>query len=368
MVSEAATLLLIAVSARALAVAARRAGYAAIAIDAFGDEDARAACREMWVVENAVGGFAGLDLEPVVARACAAQAPVGVVFGSGFDDCPGALAPLARYAPLIGWPIAFTRAKSPRWLAADCKDAGIAHPRIRYAGPHPSGNWLVKRAGGSGGTHIRPAGESRRLGEGEYWQRRIEGRALSLLFVRDPLTLTPIGWSEQWTSPAPGAPFRYGGAAGPLDFEPPPDLLQKLASLTLWQGVRGLASADFIDDGERLWLLEINPRPGATLDVFDDDDDPLLARHIAALADGPAAPAKPRAPKAAEIVYAEAGVTIPGGDWPEGAADRPAMGAAIPPGAPVCTVSAGAGSVAEAKTLLRERVRRIRAWLSEGLR
>src|SRR3954451_24011138 len=47
--SGGATLLLIAVSARSLAQAARRAGYASIAIDAFGDEDARAACNDLWV-------------------------------------------------------------------------------------------------------------------------------------------------------------------------------------------------------------------------------------------------------------------------------------------------------------------------------
>jgi predicted ATP-grasp superfamily ATP-dependent carboligase len=367
-VSGAATLLLVAVSTRALAVAARRAGYVAIAIDAFGDEDARAACREMWVVENAVGGFAGVDLEPIVARACAAYAPVGLVYGSGFDDCPGALPPLARHAPLLGGPDGLARAKNPRTFAADCRAAGIAHPRIRFAGPEAPGEWLVKRQGGSGGLHIALATSGERLRRGEYWQQRIEGRALSLLFVRDPLALTPIAWSEQWSAPSAAAPSRYGGAAGPLDFEPPPNLLAKLAALTQRQGVRGLASADFIDDGERLWLLEINPRPGATLDVFDDDDDPLLARHIAALTDGPAPPAKPRAPRAAEIVYADRDVVAPEGGWPDWAADRPAAGAAIPAGAPVCTVAAGAGSVADAKSLLRERVRRIRAWLSEDCR
>ena len=202
---------------------------------------------------------------------------------------------------------------------------------------------------------------------GEYVQRRVEGRAVSLLFVRDSLKLTPIGWSEQWTAPAPDAPFRYAGAAGPLDLAPPEGLLDKLAALTLALGVRGLASADFLDDGETFWLLEINPRPGATLVVFDDDDDPLIRRHIAALTDGPAAPAKPRAARAAQIVYAESDITAPA-EWPDWAADRPAAGAAIPAGAPICTVFATGANAAQARDSVNERSGRIEARLRKGKR
>jgi uncharacterized protein len=359
-------LLLIAVSARALAAAARRAGYAAIAIDAFGDDDTRAVCCETVVVENAMGGFADVALEPIVARLCAAHAPAGLVYGSGFDDCPKALDPLAQHARILGWPTGLARAKSPRWFATICKIAGIKHPKIRVVRPENASQWLIKRSGGSGGVHIAPAEAWRALRRGEYWQRRVEGRAVSLLFVRDPLALTPIAWSEQWTAPSPGAPFRYGGAAGPIDIETPLGFMEKLAALTLWIGVRGLASADFIDDGETFWLLEINPRPGATLDLFDDDEDPLLARHIAALTDGPAAPAKTRAPAAAAVVYAEADAIAPKEVWPEWVADRPAAGTSIPTGMPVCTVMSRAASAAEAKATVQQRSRFIRSWLRAG--
>jgi len=114
-------LLLIAVSARALAMAARRARYAAIAIDAFGDEDTRAACVEAWKVEGAMGGFAGIALEPIVAELCAAYAPQGIVFGPGFDDCPRALVALARHARYSDAPRRFgvrkTHASSPTHAA-----------------------------------------------------------------------------------------------------------------------------------------------------------------------------------------------------------------------------------------------------------
>ena len=41
------------------------------------------------------------------------------------------------------------------------------------------------------------------------------------------------------------------------------------ASLARSLGLRGLNSADFLIEGDNAWLIEINPRPGATLDLFD---------------------------------------------------------------------------------------------------
>lgn len=356
-VTETPALLLVAVSARALAQAARRAGFAPIAIDAFGDKDTRHACRATYVVEGAMGGFAQAELASVVARVVRDHAPVGLVYGSGFDDCPGRLATLNRWLPVLGCaPEALARAKDPRAFAAACAAAGIAHPEIGFAAP-PAGA-LLKRRGGSGGLHIRQA--ARAPGLDEYWQMRVVGRAVSLLFAIQAHALSPIAWSEQWTAPSADAPFRYGGAAGPIDLTPPEDLLGRLAALAQGLGLKGLASADFLDDGERFWLLEINPRPGATLDLFDDDDDPLLARHLGAVA----APVKPRSPRAAEIVYAERDAIAPE-DWPEGAADLPAAGTPIAAGSPICTVTA-AGKVDEARSLAQARARRVRAGMKES--
>ena len=359
------TLLLIAVSARALVTAARRARYAAIAIDAFGDEDTRAACIEAWKVEGAMGGFAGIALEPVVAQLCAAYAPQGIVFGSGFDDCPRALVALARHAPLLGRATALRRAKDPRVFAKVCGEVGIAHPEISDIEPETPSQWLVKRRGGSGGLHVTPAQKGAPLRDGEYWQREVIGRTISLLFVRNSLTAVRIAWSEQWTAPSESAPFRYGGAAGPIEDASPIGLFEKLAALTLRLGVRGLVSADFIDDGERLWLLEINPRPGATLDVFDTDDDPLLTRHIDALSDRQFTPPRPRNPKASAIVYAGADAKAPSDDWPDWASDLPSPGTLIPAGAPICTVSATGATAADARAETEMRSRRIQIWLRE---
>jgi uncharacterized protein len=270
------------------------------------------------------------------------------------------LAHVETATPLLGSsPKTMACAKHPLFFAQACADANIAHPEITFETPARPSDQLVKRRGGSGGLHVRAGAEVRSLGADEYWQRYIEGRSVSLLFVRDSRELTPIAWSEQWTAPCARAPFRYGGAAGPI--EGPSELLGRLAQLTNTLGVRGLASADFVDDGEQFWLLEVNPRPGATLDLFDQDADPLLARHLAALADKPLPPPLSRSPRASEIVYTDVSFVVPAWEWPNWVSDRPAPGTRISAGSPICTVSAVGRDIAMAKATVDARAKRIRS-------
>ena len=351
-------LLIVALSSRALAQSSRRARLTPVAIDAFGDEDARAACAELTVASGAAEGFAGVDLDALVGPLVRAFAPKGIVYGSGFEDCPDQLRRLAKHAPLLGAsPATVAAAKDPVCFADLCAAFGLSHPEIATVRPFRPEKWLLKRAGGSGGLHIR-SGEVAE-GPGDYWQMRVEGDAVSLLFTRDVHSLVPVAWSEQWTSPTDLAPYRYGGAAGPLERQQEPGILDALAELTERLGLRGVASADFLDDGERLWLLEINPRPGATLDVFDSDADPLILRHLSALT-GRARPAPMfRRPAAAAVFYAPRRLVSPAWRWPAWAADQPKSGTVIPEGAPFCTVRAEGETLAGAKDLLSERVQRL---------
>ena len=351
-------LLIVAISARALAQSARRARLTPVAIDAFGDEDARGACAEFIAAPDAGQGFARVDIEALVAPLVRTFAPKGVVYGSGFDDCPGQLRLLARHGPLLGAsPSTVATAKDPVRFAKLCAQAGLRHPEIAMVRPSGPEEWLLKRAGGCGGLHIRDG--LARAGSNAYWQRRAGGKAVSLLFTRDETGLAPLAWSEQWTAPTPSAPYRYGGAAGPLEPRRSLQVPAGLADLATALDLRGLASADFLDDGENLWLLEINPRPGATLDVFDDDADPLIQRHLSAVAGRAATAPILKPPKAAAVVYAKRRLIAPDQPWPEWVSDRPTPGIAVPDGAPLCTIHAEGETIAGAKTLLSERTRRI---------
>jgi hypothetical protein len=98
-----------------------------------------------------------------------------------------------------------------------------------------------------------------------------------------------IAISAQWPDPAPGNPFRYGGAVAPTDL--PPAVARRLIdaaeAVASAAGLVGLGSADFLVDGEGgFTLLEINPRPGATLDILDRPGAPPRAHRLRAASRG----------------------------------------------------------------------------------
>jgi predicted ATP-grasp superfamily ATP-dependent carboligase len=356
-------ILIAAPSGRALACAARRAGLVPLVVDMFGDGDVRAlaACRV------AQGGascrFESETLIPLLEELEkeGGEKALGVVYGGGFEDRPQTLRDLAARWPLLGAsPEAVERVKDPRRFAAALAILGAPHPEIRMSPPERLSGWLVKRQGGGGGGHVQDA-ESGAAPEGRvYYQRRAEGRPVSALFLAAAgKGCMALGFSEQWTSPCKAHPYRYGGAVRPaaLDAQTMAEMETAVCRAARAFRLTGLGSADFIVDGRNWTLLEINPRPGATLDIFDSDETPLLALHLAAVAGDLPETARPLpGAAAAEVVYADRDVErVSRCDWPEWLSDRPPPGASLSRDDPFCTVRAEAATAAEARLLSRAR-------------
>ena len=86
------------------------------------------------------------------------------------------------------------------------------------------------------------------------------------------------------------------------------------------------------------YLLEVNPRPGATLDVFDDESGQLCSRPtlplVAAAHDASGRSRPAPAARAMAILYADRGpLTVGRHTWPDWTADRAAPGTSYPRGA-----------------------------------
>lgn len=353
--------LLVALSARALAASARRAGLAAVAVDLFGDADTRALALDTVVAERS-DGFRFTEDALLAALAPYAGTGVPLVLGTGFEDRPELVDRLAARHPVAGAGGAILRRlKDPFAFAKLLAELEIPHPAI-YARAAPEGvETLAKRAGAAGGSHIRPARRVR--GGGRYLQERVPGCSVSALMLASGERLQILGFTEQWVAPSRPAPFRYGGAAGPiaLPAEMAEDITAALARLVAATELRGLVSADLLIDETGWTLLEINPRPGATLDVFDHaPPPPLLGLHLAACAGVPPEVAMRRPDdgfpaRAAGLLYAPQGFEMPDLACPTHIADRAAPGTRFRAGDPVCTVIAEGVSAAAARQAMDER-------------
>ena len=380
--------LIAALSGRSLAAAAARAGHGVFVLDLFNDSDLAPLAVKCVRVEADGGG--GFDRDSLLGAAwnLACGDNISLVFGAGFEDRPELLERLAETRPLCGnSPQTLARIKDPGDFFAALDRLGIPHPEISLASPDDppegpphdppndplenQGDWLVKPVGGSGGRHIlllrslrslrslRPVG-----GNGPpdipvydrpvYYQRALAGRAVSLLFLGDGARICVLGLSEQYPSPFPPQhPCRFGFAVTLPDGDPAlPALKTALTAtataLTEIYALVGLNSLDaLVDDVGGLYILEVNPRPGVTLDIFDHlAGAHLFDLHVAAVAGTlPEASEVMRAradiARACGILYADAPLQIGEGvAWPAWTADRPQEGTRLAAGDPVCTVFA----------------------------
>lgn len=364
--------LIAAQAGRALAEAARRAGLRPYVADLFGDADTLAAAEAYRPLPGRFGTAPAVDATVAALDHLAGDAgrPIGLILGSGFEDAPDLIGRLAARHRLIGASAeTVSTLKAPLAFAALCTRLGVPHPAVATDPPPDPRAWLLKRAGGSGGNHIRAATRSP-APQGHYFQQRVPGRPHALNFLADGRTIRILAVTEQWCAPSPIRPFRYAGALARGAGEAPAlpvALVDAIAAgterIVAATGLRGLASADLLVEGSAWWLTEINPRPGATLDILDRRGIPLLPAHIAAcLGTMPDPGPHPADAAVAQICYADRELApVPDLEWPDCVRDRPCPGSVVRRDAPLCTVLAEGADRAEVLALLETHTARLRA-------
>jgi uncharacterized protein len=264
-----------ALSARVMAESAKAGGYEVISLDLFGDQDTTRASLQCW----AIGEPAAMQIDPerVLAAldALAARGDVaGWVAGSGFERHADLIEQGEALLPLLGSSAAAVRrVRDPGEFFGFLSRRGIGHPEVRTGRPADSSAWLLKDAHGCGGWHIRRAlsadtGEAPRH---HYFQREVAGIPMSATFIADGRRAQLLGFNEQIVRPVGGRPFVYGGVVGPV---PLPDRVaagvsSALQALVAEFSVRGLGSLDFMLDGDDTAVLELNPRPPASMFLYD---------------------------------------------------------------------------------------------------
>jgi hypothetical protein len=306
------------------------------AIDRFGDVDLRSI---------APGATAhGSDELAELARSLDAD---GIVYGAGFENRPDLVERMADGRELLGTPAQLLAAVRDPWAVGDAaRSAGARAPETRpdreMPGPQP-GVWLRKPMRGGGGRGVRRWAGGR-LAPTEILQRRIYGLSCSAAAIGDGRGAAVIGLTEQL--------HRRRGFGWIGNVTPPrlPDaelaaldgqLRAVCAKIAARFGVRGAFGVDAVWDGRHAWVLEVNPRPPGSLELFGPG---WFKAHVQgarglALPEAGAQP-PPRGANVKLVLFADRDLRAPDpGWWPAGLVrDIPHAGETIKRGAPVCTL------------------------------
>jgi predicted ATP-grasp superfamily ATP-dependent carboligase len=358
-----------ALSARALSEAATREGFEVFALDVFGDRDTQRAASG-W---RAIGNASALRIEPqrlldalqALAERDGAQ---GWIAGSGFEGQSDLLRLGAERLPLIGNDaLTVQRLRDPRVFFAALDAQRIAHPAVQHAWPHDASGWLLKDAGGCGGTHIRraTAATNRELTPSRYLQQQRPGTPMSAAFIADGRLARILGCNVQLTGAAGASPWAYAGVIGPVPIAEAVDAQVEHAvqSLVATFGLRGLGSLDFLLHEQTIEVLEVNPRPSASHELYAQAEHSLIGAHVRACEAGelPVIERAPSAPvRGNTIVFARSAMQLdpPAADWLAAQPDThdlPQPHTHFARGDPVCSVGASGHAVPEVRAALAAR-------------
>jgi predicted ATP-grasp superfamily ATP-dependent carboligase len=359
------SVLIAATSGRALAASARRAGYLPLVADCCGDLDTIVdAHRLVHLAGGLDRGLTAEQLVPALEQLSIGHQPVGLVYGSGFDARPDVLRLIGRRWSLLGNDAdCVALLKDPIRFAELCAASRVCHPETRLL-PPASGDWLCKQKGGTGGTHIRLLQAPESADPAHYFQRRESGDPISVLFLAAGETIEIVGITRQWPTPGSDHPYRYGGATKPAGLSPAQEtiLTDAIRRLVRKVPLKGLNSADFLVAGTVYVLLEINPRPGATLDIFEPESC-LFENHVAACLGALTRPSQHPGARAAAVIYATRPIAaLPIRRWPDWTADRQRGGSRLAVGDPLCTVVATGSCPTAARTRLNRQSDEILLW------
>ena len=366
-----------ALSARMLSQSARQAGLRPIALDLFGDRDT--CCAAHWLQAGKPGT---LTIDPArlsntLARLARRRDMLGWVAGSGFELHPNWIDRGARHLRLWGTDAATVAyVKDPHHFFGLLDALDIAHPEVAFT-PVASRGWLRKQIGGCGGWHVRRCvdGMPAVSPATHYFQRERPGTPMSLLFLADGEHIAPLGFNQLLCEDLPASPFAFAGVIGPVPIAagPAQDILHAATELARHLGLQGLNGIDFLLHRGQVEVLEINPRPPATVALYDTRIAGGLMRAHLAACDGKLArvPMPGGPPSGMRIVYADrrrtitqqASARMQAADWCH---DLPRPGVQIGAGEPWCSVSATAADLTQVAAILSLRIQTLYGFFEDS--
>lgn len=333
-------LLIVAQSGRFLAQMAHRAGYPVRVADQFADVDTLAIAEQHLLLAD----FNQISVHQFLQtiQELANKQPAILIIGTGlerFFNCL-ALLPVNIQSANNGLPALQICLTPSRWFAL-LSDLAVRYPPSQFSCPANPDNFLQKQSQHWGGSHIqRPAPSA---SSGAYYQQKIQGQSASVLFIAAAGEVRLISFNQQYCRAPTQDDYQLLAVANNLEASDAQQkwLLQTCKKLSQTLDLCGYQSLDVvIDDKAQIWLLELNPRPSASLQCLPNDW-PLLDWHLQAcqgqlptIENLPVAP-----PRVWYCCYASQELTIPAQfEWPEYACDLPAAGTDFAKNQVICSL------------------------------
>ncbi|MDR3584293.1 MAG: ATP-grasp domain-containing protein [Desulfosporosinus sp.] len=385
--------LLVGVSVRALMESAGESGYPVQGIDFFADLDS---CRwgKTMSLKNDFGLAPSVELLLEVAQNLPCE---GLVYTSGPENYSAGLKFWEERGLLFGNKVdVLDQVRDPWKLKQALAEIGAVMPEFHLVkdwDPDTQGKiMLIKPLDGGGGRGVRvlPLPKEKDTAQGlisslqeparYIVQDYISGIPASVTFLADGQRTEVLGTSRQLTIRQGANNFIYAGNIVPLDTS----LISGASGTldvfeeTLWRicshlstvfRLRGINTLDFVINSKGIWVLEVNPRWSASVELIEVwRGERLFARHLAACRASQRSLLLDRYEGrlnqnqnrpgfwGKRIVYAESSFQV-GCGWElsylyeQGVRDIPVAGTKIERGEPICTVLSTVAAASDAACL-----------------
>jgi len=346
-------ILIVANSGRMLAQLSRNAGLVPLVIDCFSDCDTQYLALDYVKINT-------LELK-YVKKAFSVLSHHNkinhVIYGSGLERYKSTLKFLYQNLVVLGnTPEIFSLIQNKTYFFSRLKHLGILFPETTFQVPDINNNWLVKPEQGEGGLGIKKFEGLSKITAPSYWQKFITGKTMSVLFVAYGNEYKIIGFNKQYFTRIEDNQFVFSGVISQPEINK--DIVQTinlwLAALIPDFGLKGINTLDFIVKNNCCYVLEVNARPSASMQLYQQD---LLTRHINSFIDAQLQSVIViKTYKAYKVVFAEAEVFINDHiQWPQWVVDIPKSGSIIHTGMPICSIIADGKNEPQINNLLLNR-------------
>jgi len=369
---EKSPLLLIGASVRAAAQSARGAGFEPLAIDLFGDRDLRQVAQVQ----------VSKDYPVDIPRIAGEMPDAPFLYAGAIENSPEVISELSRYRTLWGNDSSVVKlVRNPFRLQTFLKEAAFPIVPIRMHDDPPvnPAGWLVKPYRSAHGSGIRHATEQP-LNAAFYFQRLLSGVPVGAAFLANGRECRLLGTHRQLVGlpEDTSEPFRFCGAVAParITTTATQTISEIGSALTQWAGLTGLFGCDFVLNSEGPFLLEVNPRYTAAMELWEILYEPtLIGDHVRACKNGllpELTTSIPQGNVLKLILYAPQPTVVPErleevlqgvpNAW---LADLPDAGTSIDYDHPVCTLLVSGETISEFESALKaaiHAVRRVCGW------